>query len=78
MELSRNTVQTVIKSLTIAKAKVEADYSSNHLQGTIDPRVGRKQLPVQTDLIDMIDEFDKALSDFRTLEYRMKSREEQA
>ena len=71
-----NMVQTVIKSLTIAKAKVEADYSSNYLQGTIDPRIGRKQIPLQTDLIDMIDEFDKALSNFRTLEYRMKSREE--
>ncbi len=76
MELSLNTIQTVIKSLTIAKAKVEADYSSNHLQGTIDPRVGRKQLPIQTDLIDLIDEFDKTLSDFRTLEYRLKHREE--
>lgn len=76
MELNINTVNTVIKSLTIAKAKIEADYTSNHLQGTIDPRIGRKQLSLQTDLINMIEEFDKALSDFRTLEYRLKNREE--
>lgn len=76
MEISLAKIQTVIKSLTISKAKVEADYTANHLQGTIDVRIGRKQLESQANLIDLIDEFDKALSDFRTLESRMKTREE--
>lgn len=65
--MKESTIKTIIKALDIARAKVDAEYSTNYLKSVLDINFAKANLDHQTDLIDLSEKLLQAEREFKQL-----------